>query len=103
MRLALRPKPETLADRAEAAAGDVIEFARSLPERLDSSRKRALAVAGGAAGAAAGFVFWRSRHSEDGPSVHHDPAKPPTPWKATPPPGNGSPPTATTGAGTRSK
>ena len=102
MRLALRPKPETLAERAEAAAGDVIEFARSLPERLDSSRKRALAVAGGAAGAAAGFVFWRSRHDDEGPSVHHDPAKPPTPWKTTPP-GNGSPPAPTTATGTRSK
>lgn len=78
MRLALRPKPKTLAERAEAAGVDALEFVRSVPERLDTSRKRALAVAGGAVGAAAGLAFWRSR-SDDGPSVHSDPAKPATP------------------------
>jgi hypothetical protein len=83
MRVSLRSKPKTVTDRVEAAAEQVVEFARSVPERLDTSRKRALAVAGGAASAAAGFIFWRSRQDE-GPSVHADPAR--TPWKATPPP-----------------
>ena len=80
MRFPLRAQPKTLTGQAGAAIGDVVSFARSVPGRLDSGRAKALAVAGGAASAAAGFAFWRSRHDER-PSVHRDPAKPPAPWK----------------------
>lgn len=84
MKLPFQQRPKTLTDRLEAARDDVGKFARSIPERLETSRKQALAVAGAATGAAAGFAFWRSRHDR-GPSVHQDPAEPPTPWKAQPP------------------
>ena len=83
MRVPLKPRPKTIADRVEGAAGDVAEFVRSIPEHLDTSRRRALAVAGAATGAAAGFAFWRAKH-DDGPSVHSDPAKP-APWRMTQP------------------
>lgn len=88
MRLPFQPQQKSLTDRAQAAAGDAVEFARSIPQRLEGGRERALAVAGAATGAAAGFAFWRSR-TEKTPSVHHDPAQTRTPWK-TPPPSNGS-------------
>jgi len=84
MRVPFQSKPKTMVDRAEAAVGDVVEFARSVPERLDEPRERALAVLGAVAGVAAGLVFWRAR-GDRGPSLHHDPARPPTPWKARPP------------------
>jgi hypothetical protein len=80
MRLAVRPKPRTVTNRAEEARDWAVARAREVPEVLDTSRKRALAVAGAAASFAAGFAFGRSRHEET-PSVHEDPAKPPTPWK----------------------
>ena len=73
-----------MADRAQAAAGDAVDFARSVPERLEGGRDRALAVAGAAAGVAAGLAFWRSRTDRE-PSVHDDPAQMPTPWKTAPP------------------
>jgi hypothetical protein len=84
MRVPFQSKPKSVVDRAEAAFGDVVEFARSVPERLNGPRERAIAVAGAVAGVAAGLAFWRSR-GDEGPSVHHDPARPPTPWKAKPP------------------
>jgi hypothetical protein len=112
MRLPFQSKPKTFADRAQAAAGDVAEFARSIPKRLDDSRERAFAVAGAAGGLAAALAFWRSRSDND-PSVHHDPAKPATPWKTQPPgqrpPETGSKPVTSTNdaaasaAGARSK
>ena len=88
MRLPFQSQQKSVTDRAQAAAGDAVEFARSIPERLEGGRERALAVVGAAAGVAAGLAFWRSR-SDQGPSVHHDPAQTRTPWK-TPPPSNGS-------------
>ena len=84
MRLPFQSKPKSVVDRAEAAVGDAVEFARSVPERLDRPRERAVVVVGAIAGVAAGLAFWRSR-SDHEPSVHHDPARPPTPWKARPP------------------
>jgi hypothetical protein len=81
MRLPFQSKPKSLADRAQAAVGDAADLARSIPERLEGGRERALAVAGAAAGVAAGLAFWRSR-ADHGPSAHQDPAKPATPWKA---------------------
>jgi hypothetical protein len=87
MKLPFQSKPKSVADRAQAVAGDAVDFARSIPERLEGGRERALAVAGAAAGVAAGLAFWRSR-SDNEPSVHEDPAQMPTPWK-TAPPGNG--------------
>jgi hypothetical protein len=88
MRLPFQSQQKSLTDRAQAAAGDAVEFARSIPQRLEGGRERALAVAGAAASVAAGLAFWRSR-KDQGPSVHHDPAQTRTPWK-TPPPSNGS-------------
>lgn len=89
MKLPFQSKPKTLTARLESARDDAIELVRSVPDRLESSRKQALAVAGAATGAAAGFAFWRS-HRDDRPSVHQDPARPATPWKtAPPPPANG--------------
>ncbi len=87
MKLPFQSKPKSVADRAQAVAGDAVDFARSIPERLEGGRERAMAVAGAAAGVAAGLAFWRSR-SDNEPSVHEDPAQMPTPWK-TAPPGNG--------------
>jgi hypothetical protein len=88
MRLPFHSKSESLADRAQALAGDAAHEARkivrSLPRRLEGGRERALAVAGAATAAAAGLVFWRSRRDE-APSVHHDPARIRTPWKTAPP------------------
>jgi hypothetical protein len=84
MRIPLRSQPKSPRQRAEAVAEDAADFVRSLPGRLDTSRKRALAVAGGAATFAAGFAFGRAR-GDDGPSVHSDPAKP-APWRMTPSP-----------------
>ena len=84
MRLPFQSKPKSVVDRAEATVGGAVEFARSVPERLEGARGRAIAAAGGVAGVAAGLAFWRSRSSQE-PSVHHDPARPPTPWKAQPP------------------
>ena len=84
-----KPEPKSLTDRAKSAAGDTVEFARSIPGRLEGGRERALAVAGVAAGVAAGLAFWRSR-TNNKPSVHDDPAQMPTPWK-TAPPGEGEP------------
>ena len=84
MRLPFQSKPKSVVDRAQAVAGDAVEFVRSVPERLDGPRERAVAVVGAVAGVAAGLAFWRSR-SDHEPSVHHDPARPPTPWKAQPP------------------
>ena len=84
MKLRFQSKPKSLANRADAAVGDFVDFARSVPERLDGPRERALAVVGAVAGVAAGLAFWRSR-TDHGPSVHHDPARPPTPWKSRPP------------------
>jgi hypothetical protein len=84
MRLPFQSKPKSLVDRARSAADDVAGFARSVPERLEGGRERALAVAGAAAGVAAGLAFWRSRKDNE-PSIHADPAQMPTPWKADPP------------------
>ena len=106
MKLPFQSKPTTLTGRLEAARDDAVELVRSVPERLESSRKQALAVAGAATGAAAGFAFWRSRQ-DDGPSVHRDPAQPATPWKTTPPPptngGSAPQPADTAKAASRSK
>ena len=87
MKLPFQPRPKTLTDRAQAVADDAVKFVRSVPDRLESGRDRALAVAGAAAGVAAGLAFWRSRkeEEEEGPSVHHDPAQVRTPWKTPPP------------------
>lgn len=82
MKLPFQSKPKTLAERVKK---DGLELVRSLPARLESSRKRALAVAGAATGAAAGFAFWRSQR-DGGPSIHQDPAQPKAPWKVEPPP-----------------
>jgi hypothetical protein len=87
MKLPFQSQPKSLVDRAQSAAEDAVDFARSIPDRLESSRERALAVVGAAAGVAAGLAFWRSRSNNE-PSVHEDPAQMPTPWK-TAPPGNG--------------
>jgi hypothetical protein len=107
MRLPFQPQPKSLTDRAQAVADDAIGFARSIPSRLEGGRERALAVAGAAAGVAAGLVFWRSR-SDHEKSVHDDPAKPPTPWKTAPPQAAEKPVTdsreaAANAAGARSK
>jgi hypothetical protein len=105
MKLPFQPKPKTLIDRLEAARDDTVKLVRSVPERLDTSRKQALAVAGAATGAAAGFAFWRSRRN-GGPTVHQDPAQPRTPWKMEPPsakPVTDTKAAAASAAGTRSK
>jgi hypothetical protein len=107
--------PQTLKDRAKGVAKDGVEMVRttrdetvSLARRgerfLSSSRSRALAVAGAATGAAAGFAFWRSRKDE-GPSVHHDPAQPGAPaTPQSPPEASGAPemPSATASEATPS-
>jgi hypothetical protein len=104
MKLALRPKPQTVADRAEALGAEALDFVRSLPQRLDTDRKRALAAAGGVASAAAGFAFWRARQ-DDAPAVHPD--SKPTASQAQPPPTKkpvtSSKAAAARAAGTRSK
>jgi hypothetical protein len=111
MRLPFHSKPTSLADRAQVAAGDAVDFARSIPERLEGGRERALAVVGAAAGVAAGLAFWRSR-SDSEPSADDDPAQMPTPWKTAPPDNGGSAATkpvtstkdaAESAAGSRSK
>jgi hypothetical protein len=89
MKLPFQSKPQSVADRAQSAAADAVEFARSVPDRLEGSRERALAVVGAAAGVAAGLAFWRSRTNNE-PSVHDDPAQMPTPWKTAPPGDGGS-------------
>jgi hypothetical protein len=89
MRLPFQSKPKSLADRAQAAAGDTVDFARSIPNRLEGGRERTLGVAGAAAGVAAGLAFWRSR-SGSKPSAHEDHAQMPTPWKTAPPANGGS-------------
>lgn len=90
-----RAKPKTFTDRVKAGgrvAGQAVkaagtagtEVARTVRDRADrvrtdaprvveSGRKRALAVAGAAAGAAGAFAFWRSRRDER-PPTHTDPA-----------------------------
>ena len=107
--------PQTLKDRAKGVAKDGVEMVRttrdeavSLARRgerfLSSSRSRALAVAGAATGAAAGFAFWRSRKDE-GPSVHHDPAQPgapATPQSSPKAPGTPETPSATASGATPS-
>lgn len=111
-----RPKTRTdrlseardqLGARAASARDDGLSLVRSVPGRVESSRKQALAVAGAATGAAAGFAFWRSQRDQ-GPSVHQDPAQPKTPLKAEPPPPTKATATdtkvaAADAAGTRSK
>jgi hypothetical protein len=89
MKLPFQSKSKSLADRAQDAAGDAVDFARSIPDRLEGGRERALAVAGAAAGVAAGLAFWRSRSDKE-PSVHEDAAQMPTPWKTAPPGDGGS-------------
>ena len=85
MKLPFQSKPKTLADRAEAVRDDALDFVRGIPARLNTSSRRALTIAGGATGAAAGFAFWRSQR-DSGPSIHQDPAKPKAAWKVEPPP-----------------
>ena len=112
-----RSKPKTFTDRVKAGgsiAGEAVkaagtagtEVARTVRDRadrvrkdapgvLESGRKRALAAAGAAAGAAGAFAFWRSRR-DDRPPTHTDPAagaddaKP----KVAEPPATASKPTA---------
>ena len=101
--LPFQAKPKSLADRLKHDAGELV---RSVPERLESSRKQALAVAGAATGAAAGFAFWRSQRN-GGPTVHQDPAQPRAPWKMEPQSGKrpvtDTKAAATDAAGSRSK
>ena len=78
--LPFQSRPKSLVDRLKADGRDLV---RNIPDRLESSRKNALAVAGAATGAAAGFAFWRSQRN-GGPTVHQDPAQPRTPWKMKP-------------------
>ena len=86
-----RPKPRTLTDRVRAGgqvaagagrAGAALagEAARTVRDRaaspgsaLQSGRRRALAVAGTAAGAAGAFAFWRAKQ-DDRPPTNIDPA-----------------------------
>ena len=116
-----RSKPKTFTDRVKAGgsiAGEAVkaagtagtEVARTVRDRadrvrkdapgvLESGRKRALAAAGAAAGAAGAFAFWRSRR-DDRPPTHTDPAagtdgaKPEATPKAAEPPTTASKPTA---------
>lgn len=81
--LPFQSKPQTLVERVKTQAVDLV---RSAPQRLETSRKNALAVAGAATGAAAGFAFWRSQRN-GGPTVHQDPAQTRTPWKMDSPSG----------------
>jgi hypothetical protein len=100
--LPFQSKSKSLADRLKADGRDLV---RSIPERLESSRKQALAVAGAATGAAAGFAFWRSQRN-GGPTVHQDPAQPHAPWKMKPQskkPVTDSKAAAASASGTRSK
>ena len=95
-----RTRPKTLTDRVQAggaiatdaakAAGTFgTEAARTVRDRalairpspssaLEGGRRRALAVAGAAAGAAGGFAFWRSRKAES-PPANLDPMTDPRP------------------------
>jgi hypothetical protein len=104
MRFPFQSKPKTLAERAQVAAGDLVDFARSIPKRLDDSRERAFALAGAAGGLVAGVAFLRSRSNDS--SAHEDLAQAPAPWKTPPPakkPVTSTADAAESAAGARSK
>lgn len=102
-----RSKPKTLTDRVKAGgaiatdAAQAVgtfgaEAARTVRDRavharrdpksaIDDGRKRALGIAGAAAGAAGAFAFWRSKR-DDRPPTHVDPAPSDPAPAATPAP-----------------